>query len=241
MRKSLAILAACGLLLLTSAPGTAQDVPAQDIPTWPGRLGAYVFEVTRDGKPIGTQTVTLKQDGDVVTVTTESTIAVKMLGIVVYRMHQVLTDVYRGQRLVEVSAETKDPQGFRAGKITRDGDRWTGKLGQQRRDFACDCASSSTMPQLAILKGGEMIEASEVQRRSVSIADRGTETLDLPEGSVKARHFAVKGEIEREVWYDPAGNLVAAQQIGSDGSLIRQTLMSDPQATRATGQEASEP
>jgi hypothetical protein len=236
MRKSLAILAACGLLLLTPAPGTAQGVPA-----WPGRLGAYVFEVTRDGKPIGTQTVTLKQDGDVVTVTTESTIAVKMLGIVVYRMHQVLTDIYRAQQLVEVSAETKDPQGFRTGKITRDGDRWTGKLGQQRRDFACDCASSSTMPLIAILKGGEMIEASEVQRRSVTIEDRGADTLDLPEGPVKARHFAVKGEIEREVWYDPAGNLVAAQQIGSDGSLIRQALMSDPQATRATGQEASEP
>jgi hypothetical protein len=236
MRKSLAIMAACGLLLLTSAPGTAQDVPG-----WPGRLGAYVFEVTRDGKPIGTQTVTLKQDGDVVTVTTESTIAVKMLGIVVYRMHQVLTDIYRGQQLVEVSAETKDPQGFRTGKITRDGDRWTGKLGQQRRDFACDCRSSSTMPQIALLKGSEMIEASEVQLRSVAIEDRGTETLDLPEGPVTARHIAVKGEIEREVWYDEAGNLVAAQQIGSDGSLIRQNLMSDPQATRATGQEASEP
>jgi hypothetical protein len=75
----------------------------------------------------------------------------------------------------------------------------------------------------------------------VTIEDRGADTLDLPEGPVKARHFAVKGEIEREVWYDPAGNLVAAQQIGSDGSLIRQALMSDPQATRATGQEASEP
>jgi len=236
MRKSLAILAACGLLLLTSAAGAAQDVPA-----WPGRLGSYVFEVTRDGKPIGTQTVTLKQDGDLLTVTTESAIAVKMLGIVVYRMHQVLTDTYRGNRLIAVAAETKDPDGLRAGKIARDGNRWTGKLGKQSRDFACDCESSSTMPLLANVKGSAMIEASEVQPRSVTFEDKGTEMLNLPEGQVQTRHFAAKGEIERDVWYDPAGNLVAAQQRGSDGSLIRQNLMSDPQATRETGQEASEP
>src|SRR4051794_2572779 len=189
MRRSIALLLAGCLLLLTSAAVAAEDVPA-----WPGRLGSYVFEVTRDGKPIGTQTVTLKQDGDLLTVTTESAIAVKMLGIVVYRMHQVLTDTYRGNRLIAVAAETKDPDGLRVGKITRDGNHWTGKLGKQRRDFECDCASSSTMPQLAGVKGASMIEASEVQRRAVTIEDKGTETLDLPEGQVAARHFAVKGE-----------------------------------------------
>ncbi len=65
--------------------------------------------------------------------------------------------------------------------------------------------------------------------------------LDLPEGQVQTHHFAVKGDIEREVWYDPAGNLVSARQRGSDGSLIQQDLISDPQATRETGQEAQEP
>ena len=236
MRKAIALWAACGLMLLTSTAGAAQDEPI-----WPGRLGAYVFEVTRDGKPIGTQTVTLRQDGDVLTVTTESAIAVKMLGIVIYRMHQVLIDTYRGNRLVAVSAETKDPDGLRTGKIARDGDRWIGKLGKQHRDFECDCTSSSTMPLLANLMGSQMIEASEVGLRSITIEDKGTEMLDLPEGQVKTRHFAVKGEIEREVWYDSGGNLVAAQQRGSDGSMIRQNLMSDPEANRETDTEASEP
>ncbi len=236
MRKSLTILAACSLLLLTSAAGAAQDVPA-----WPGRLGAYVFEVTRDGKPIGTQTVTLKRDGDLLTVTTESAIAVKLLGIVVYRMHQVLTDTYLGNRLVAVAAETKDPNGLRAGKLALDSGRWTGKLGKQSRDFECDCRTSSTMFQMAGLEGTQMIEISELQLRSVTIEDKGMEVLDLPEGQVQTHHFAVKGDIEREVWYDPAGNLVSARQRGSDGSLIQQDLISDPQATRETGQEAQEP
>ncbi len=132
------------------------------MPAWPGRLGAYVFEITRDGKPIGTQTVTLKQDGDLLTVTTESAVAVKMLGIVVYRLHQVLIDTYRGNRLVAVAAETKNPDGLRAGKLARDGDRWTGRLGKQSRDFECDCGTSSTMFQMAGLEGTQMIEILRV-------------------------------------------------------------------------------
>jgi len=237
MKKALVLPAACGLLLMTSTLGWAQD----DAPAFPGRLGAYVFEVTRNGDPIGTQTVTLKQDGDTVTVTTESKIAVEMLGIVVYRLHQVLTDTYRGGRLVAVATETKDPDGLRAGKVARDGDRWTGRLGNQTRNFECDCRVSSTMSHRASLEGASIIEASEVQLRAVTIEDKGSETLDLPEGPVETRHFAVKGELEREVWYDPAGNLVAAQQLGSDGSLIRQNLLSDPQAARPAGEEAAEP
>lgn len=235
MRKAIALLAACGLLLLSSAAGVAQDVPA-----WPGRPGAYVFEVTRDGKSIGTQTVTVKQESGTVTVTTESKIAVKMLGIVVYRMHQVFIETYRDRRLVALYAETKDPDGLRAGEIRRDGDHWEGKIGKQSRSFDCACETSS-MWQQATLKSPNMIEASQAEKRSVTIEDKGTETLDLPEGKVKARHFAVKGEIEREVWYDSAGNLVSARQIGSDGSLIQQNLMSDPQATRETREEAGQP
>jgi hypothetical protein len=236
MRKALAILAACGVLLTTLPNAGAEPAPSN----WPGRPGRYLFEITRDGKPIGTQTVEVQQNGETVIATTESTIAVKMLGIVVYRMHQVLTETYQGRRLVALKAETKDPDGLRAGEIARDGDHWSGKLGKQHRDFDCDCIAS-TMWQMAGLKGPSMIEASQVRLRSVTVEDKGRETLDLPEGRVVTRHLSVKGDIEREVWYDPNGNLVAAEQIGSDGSLIRQKLLSDPSGRRAAGQEAGEP
>jgi hypothetical protein len=236
MRHAIAILAACGLLLLTTPVGAAETAPE-----WPGRIGRYVFEVTRNGEPIGTQVVEIKQDGANVTVTTESTIAVKVLGIVVYRLHQVLTDIYQDRQLVEVKAETKDPDGLRAGGIKRSGDQWTGKIGKQSRDFTCACSTSSTMFHRDTLAGAQMIEASVVKLRNVTIEDKGEENLDLPEGSVQTRHFAVKGDIERDVWYDPAGNLVSARQLGSDGSSIQQNLMSDPQGAREPRSEAGAP
>jgi hypothetical protein len=235
MHKAQAILAACGLLLFTMNAAAAQ--PAAQ---WPGRLGRYVFEVTRDGEPIGTQIVSVQQNGATVTAITESKIAVKLLGVTVYRMHQVLTETYQGRRLIAIQAETKDPDGLRAGTIKRDGDHWTGKIGKQRRDFDCAC-ESTTMWQADNIAGPRIIEASQGRPRAITVEDKGTETLNLPEGRVKSRHLRVKGEIERDVWYDGSGNLVAAEQTGSDGSLIRQNLISDPSATRASGEEAKEP
>jgi hypothetical protein len=225
-RKARAILGACGLFLLTAATAAAAETTATE---WPGRTGRYVFEISRDGEPIGTQSIEIMRSGDTVTATTESKIAVEMLGIVVYRMRQVLTETYQGSKLVAVRAETKDPDGFSVGEIKRSGDRWTGKLDKQNRDFDCDCMAT-TMWHVDSLKASAIIETPVTQRRSIIVADQGMERLDLPEGMVEVRHFVIKGEIEREAWFGPHGNLVAAEQIGSDGSLIRQILKSNPAA-----------
>ena len=55
----------------------------------------------------------------------------------------------------------------------------------------------------------------------------------------RAGFAATWGEIQRDVWYNAAGNLVAATQLGSDGSKIRQTLISDPAGSRETKPEAA--
>jgi hypothetical protein len=222
------------LLAATTGAACAQDA------AWPGRLGRYVFEVTRDGTAIGTQVVEVKQQGDTLVATTESKIAVKFLGVVVYRLHQVLTETYQAGRLVVVRGETVDGNGKRIAEVKRDaGDRWTGRYNKDARGFDCDC-TATPMWNIASTRATGMIEASEGRLRQVAIVDRGTDTLDLPEGKVATRHFAVQGEIERDVWYNAAGNLVAATQLGSDGSKIRQYLLSDPSGRGAKAPQADE-
>jgi hypothetical protein len=224
------------VLLLTAMTASAA---AQDA-AWPGHLGRYVFEVTRDDTAIGTQIVEIKRQGDTLIATTESKIAVKFLGVVVYRLHQVLTETYQGGRLVAVTGETVDGNGKRVAEVKRDaGDHWTGRYNKDTRAFDCDC-TATPMWNIASTKATGMIEASEGRFRQVTIADRGTDTLDLPEGKVETRHFAVEGEIKRDVWYDASGNLVAATQLGSDGSKIRQNLVSDPAGSRQTTPEAAD-
>ncbi|HVO03107.1 MAG TPA: DUF6134 family protein [Candidatus Cybelea sp.] len=223
---------------LISTAGFAAAAPAEG--DWPGRAGRYVFDITRDGSAIGTQSIDVAQDGDKTIAVTESTVAVKMLGVTVYRMHQVITETYQGQKLVALVAETKDPDGLRTVQLARDGDHWSGLLGKKAVAFDCDCLAS-TMWQAASIAGPQIIEASQGKLQTITVEDRGSETLDLPEGRVLAHHLSVKGGIEREVWYDAAGNLVAAQQVGRDGSLIRQTLVSDPAGAQLSGAQAAKP
>ncbi|HVM82704.1 MAG TPA: DUF6134 family protein [Candidatus Binatia bacterium] len=223
----------------------ADTIASADVAGWPGRVGHYAFEVTRDGKPIGTQSIDVKQDGDALTVVTESKIAVTLVGVVVYRMHQVITETYQGRRLVALHAETQDPDGLRVADVKRDaGDHWSGTLGKQPRAFDCDCMAS-TMWQAATIGTRTIIEASQARLRKITVRDRGTDTLNLPEGPVTVHHYAVKGEIERDVWFDGNGNLVSAQQTGRDGSLIIQNLLSDPSGSREpkpeTKSEAAQP
>jgi hypothetical protein len=235
MSRRLILVAALGALWITSGPAAADAAP------WPGRPGRYVFEVTRDGKPIGTQVVTVSQDGGATTAITESTIAVKMLGIVVYRYHQVITETFQERRMVALHAETKDPDGLRVIDLARDArDHWSGAIDKKPQSFDCDCMSS-TMWQVGSLQGRRMIEASQGKPQSIAVEDRGAETLDLPAGPVQVHHFAVTGGITREVWFDEAGNLVAAQQVGRDGSLIRQNLIEDPAGKRQASAETAQP
>jgi hypothetical protein len=199
-----------------------------------------VFEVSRDGTPIGTQSIEIRQQGDTVTAITESRVAVKMLGITVYRMHQVMTETFAGRRLQAVRTETRDTGGVRIAELTRNGDHWAGRVNERASEFDCDCQASA-MWNVSSIGKDRIIEASQARLRRITVTDLGVENLSLPEGRVAARHFAVKGDLEREVWYDSKGNLVAAQQVGSDGSLIRQKLIADPDAPDAAENRAGAP
>ncbi|HVZ03052.1 MAG TPA: DUF6134 family protein [Dongiaceae bacterium] len=234
MRAVKSILGALLLLAATAPLATAQDA------AWPGKPGRYVFDVIRNGSSIGTQVVEIKQQGDVLTATTESTIAVKILGLVVYRMHQMLTETYQAGRLVAVRGETVDGDGKRLADLKREGDRWAGAYNKDARAFDCADCTATPMWNIASTGATNMIEASEGRLRRVRIVDKGIETLDLPEGKVEAHHFAVEGDIQRDVWYDAAGNLVAAAQLGRDGSKIRQNLISDPDGSRETTPQAAD-
>jgi hypothetical protein len=227
MNRAQALLAVLALLASTASAASAEDS------AWPGKPGRYVFEVTRNGDSIGTQIVEIKQQGDRLISTTESKITVKLLGIVVYRLHQMLMETYQGGRLVAVS-------GRRLAELTRDaGDHWTGHFNKEKRAFDCDC-EATPMWHVSTMQHTDLIEASQGMLRHVKIADRGMETLDLPEGKVATHHFTVSGAVRRDVWYDSNGNLVSAKQLGSDGSKIVQILLSDPSGHRENAPEADD-
>jgi hypothetical protein len=45
---------------------------------------------------------------------------------------------------------------------------------------------------------------------------------------VEAHHYRIVGELDRELWYDADGVLVAGQREAPDGSIIRSELQQRP-------------
>ena len=83
-------------------------------PAWAGIPGnrKLAFDVFRNGKPIGSHVLTFEQAGDGLTVRVSVDLAVRLLGLVVYRYQTRGTDTWRGNVLMAAPAETNDDYGL---------------------------------------------------------------------------------------------------------------------------------
>lgn len=194
---------------------------------WPGPAGRYTYVIKRDGDPIGQQSIELHVDGAAITVDTDTSIAVKFLGMTLYRMNQHIAESYVGLEMMSLQSHTDDDGENREVDLRRDGKMLNGTFNGEARSLYCDCMAS-TMWHAASVAKNIIVEASRARLRQVAVKDLGVESLSLPSGLVQARHMVVSGELEREVWYDASGILVASEQKGRDGSVIRQELLQRP-------------
>ncbi len=193
----------------------------------PALDGRYIYVISRNGNPIGQQSIEVHRDGPVLTASTETRIAVKFLGMTLYRMNQHIAETYSGRDLVRLQSETDDDGEIRTVDLTREGKILKGTFNGAPREFFCDCMAS-TMWHAESVARPAIVEASRARSRQVQVADLGPESLSLPVGAVEAHHLVVTGDLEREVWFDKDGMLVASLQKGRDGSLIRQELLQRP-------------
>ena len=194
---------------------------------WSSLAGRYVYVISRNGNPIGQQSIDILADGAAITASTETRIAVTFLGITVYTMSQRIAETYAGGELTRLVSETDDDGDVRKVDLTRDGKMLKGTFNGEARAFLCDCMASTMWHADSVAKD-VIVEASRARTRHVTVEDRGLESLALPTGQIQARHMIVTGELEREVWYDASGILVASVLKGRDGSTIRQELWQRP-------------
>lgn len=221
-RRAFSFISLAAVLILSTF-STGRSVLAD----WSSLAGRYVYVISRNGNPIGQQSLDIEANGTAVTATTETRIVVTFLGMTVYTMNQRIAETYTGGELTRLISETDDDGDVRKVDLTRDGKMLKGTFNGEARAFFCDCMASTMWHTDSLVKDN-IVEASRARLRHVKVEDRGLETLTLPIGPVQARHIVVTGELEREVWYDAAGILVASVLKGRDGSTIRQELLQRP-------------
>jgi hypothetical protein len=190
--------------------------------------GSYIYMVTRNGERIGTQTLEyLRQGEDGLTVITDVEIDVHMLGFSVYTFTQHIEEHWRGGILEALYSQTDDDGEQRQVDLRRDGDRLKGRYNAKERDVPANLITSTLWHPDAV-RQSVVLDTVRGRTRAVSVADKGVVSVRLPFGAAEARYFSFTGELNRDVWYDTAGVILAAEMKGKDGSVIRQELLARP-------------
>ena len=210
--KTLAAATAASFLLLSGAANAA--VP-------PG--GELDFTVLRGGDEIGTHRLVFTRDGDELKVKIDTDVAVKMLGIAVYRFEHDGSEVWRNGHLVALESKTNDdgtPHRLAVkedgGKLVVDGD---GRQGDEKIDVI-----PASLWNDDLVKQNALLNTLDGSSMPVTVANLGTENVDVNGKPVAATHYSVTGKLNRELWYDDQGVLVQVKFNGSDGSEISYVL-----------------
>lgn len=186
------------LTALALAPA-AMASPGASVPA----SGRLAFDVIRKDRDIGDYVVTFRGSGGDVTVdiATDVKVKVPVIGVSAYRFSQTSTETWRGGQLAGLTSRTDDngtPHDIRVG-------------------------ATSLIP--ASLWNADMVRSSAVLNTidgstdPISVSNLGTENVATGSGTVAATHYALRGGLNRDLWYAGA-TLVHVRFAAEDGSQV---------------------
>lgn len=196
MTRILSVFSALTLLALAPA---AMAAPSASVPA----SGKLAFDVMRKGKDIGDYVVSFSGSGNDVTAKIATNISVKVpvIGVSAYRFTQSSTETWRGGKL--------------AGLVSKTDDNGT------PHDITVD--ASPLVP--ASLWNADIVHASKVLNTidgstdTINVSNLGQESIAAGSGTVKATHYALRGGLNRDLWYDGT-QLVHVRLTADDGSQV---------------------
>ena len=223
-----ALIAVVGTALISSTPFAARSAAADAGFSFTPPAGRFIYTITRDGDPIGTQKFDFVSDAaNQLTVITDVDIDVRMLGLSFYKFTQHIEERWQDGALQSILSQTVDDGEQRQIDLVRKGDLLSGKYNNKKRSVVAGLIPS-TLWHPDSVKQTTVLDTVRARQHQVTVTDKGQVSLTLPSGQVDARHYAFTGELNREVWYDTRGIIVQAEMIAKDGSIIRQQLLDRP-------------
>lgn len=195
--------------------GAAASLPSM---AWAAAPAARRFDILRGDSDIGTQTLSVRREGDETVADTKIEIAVKMLGITVYRYALESREVWRAGRLASLDAAcnddgTDDYVHARAveGGLLVDGSGHKGVI-------AADAAPTSYWSP-TFLTRRTWISTQTGAPLAVTCTDAGEETIPTGGGPIRARRWQVSGDLEISLFY--AGGEWAGTAFAAKGEQAR--------------------
>jgi len=181
------------------------------------------FTVRKDGDVIGHHRIDLSRNGDIETIAIQTNILVTLAYVPVYRFEHTGRETWRDGHLLSLQSHTNDDGDKHVVSVSAENDHIavTG-------DGVASQASADIIP--ASLWNHDLVTQKLLlntltgKQMTVSVADLGDDTIRSHGASTKAHHYKVTGDLERELWYVPAGTLAQVKFKAKDNSEILYVL-----------------
>jgi hypothetical protein len=205
--------------LLVSAAFVVPMGPALACTHPPGRA-EYVIHHETYGE-VGRHVITFACDGDDLIVETEIEGEVKVLMVPLFKRDGTYRELWRGDRLVAFDSRIVD-NGEVYEVIARATGDHTVIDGRRGRIEAPPTIVSNHPWNHEVVQRTLLFDTQRGRLQKVQVTPAGADTISVAGRVVEAQKYRITGDLERELWYDDAGNWLQSR-LEHDGAKITLT------------------
>jgi Family of unknown function (DUF6134) len=203
------------LFALSTLPALAEAPPA-------AAKTHRIYDITREGSNIGTETVDVERQGDTTTVKMKTDISVKIMFVEAYRYEHSCSEVWKSGQLVTFKSHTNDNGTKHAVEVTAAGDK-LGMVADGKHSDLPKAAAPVNFWGKEVIRHLDVFEPDTGKRLSLKVTDVGPESVTVNGAAHQARHYKIAdtlhGEYARDLWFD-GDVLVRSKLLGSDKSVV---------------------
>ncbi len=213
-----------GLISATVAlTAFAQTVGATCMQTSQNPLDLYGneirFDVNRDGRTVGSHTVTFREQGDQLFVETQFDIRVSVLFVTAFRYSYTATEVWQDGCLQSVRAVTDDDGKRSTVQAAASASALQGEGPRGRIDAPTGLYPTSHW-NAGVLQSDRVLNTITGAIDQVNILDLGRDMVRVNDRTAPAQRYRYTGDLNVDVWYDDDGRWVKMRFAAKDGSII---------------------
>ena len=167
------------------------------------------YTVTRDGSTIGTHSVDINAAGTEVQVETD--IEVKVLFVTAYKFKHTSQEKWQNGQLVAITSTTDDDGTPKELNARLNGDQMKVNSivkGQDRLQTVPADTLPASLWNPATVEQSALLNTLDGQIMTIDVENKGADTVETGAGPVQANHYAITGELTRDLWFDGQGRLV---------------------------------
>jgi hypothetical protein len=199
---------------------------AAGAPIW-GEAGTDALSrtliVTRDGKEIGAETISIEHQAERLIVNLAIHLQVKMLGVTVYRFDQDSTESWSAGTFQELSSRTSDNGSQHRVQVSRQASAL--QMQADRKLTSLDLGSVPGSQWFEPrFQSATLIHNVDGHLQHVTVRKLGTEQIQAGKAWIEARHYRFSGDLSDDFWFGADGLLVQRRLTAPDHSVVQFTL-----------------